>query len=59
MKKRKRKTKKKHLVIIEKPVYYGDRKFYIINKYIDWNNKVQLFFIILYCKMMSYKYEII
>ena len=56
MKKRK---KKKKLIIIEKPVYYGDKKFYIISKYIWFKCKLKKYFIIILCKMMQYKYEIV
>lgn len=54
-----KKRKKKRLVIIEKPAYIDGKKVYLMS-YHKWaKNKIHLFFIILYCKIMCYKYEVI
>ena len=59
MKKEKRKSKKKHLVIIEKPRYIDGKKVFISCNAEEYKNKIQLIFIIIKCKLMGYKYDIV
>lgn len=59
MKKKKKSKTLKGFVIIEKPRYIDGKKVYISCFHKEYSNKIQLFFIKLYCILMHYKYEVV